>query len=557
MSKREKVLLIILAVVIALGGGYTTYAYRDEIFKKKTTPVATNDTNLNANTNANANLNSNSANITPVVDAGVTWITPEKLTNLNLFVQKDDFDCAVAGMEYYKVANLASGGEIIIDRANCGMGGNYKIIFKKDKDGKYYYLSKHNSNNGLNLTSPDNYLADYSTKTFIDYNISYGSILPPDSLVIDNGATLKKVSSAVGNSTFFSELTNATKIGVSSYGNLYRVPGKEDGVIIGRSLDLKLSDSTIVSYNPVTNFMYDDDVANITLDGKKNSDKYIKILGMSCGSHMGHTVIKPASDLTARLSEYGTTSDGDKLYYIKSENDAIVEYVYTFYKVGRNDSEIISKAEFFALKPFFIWKDSFGDYLIFLNQKYAALAECGKPVIYLYPEKPINVSVIVNAEITKSEPQYSRGWNVLANPSGKLVWNGNIFDSLYWEGQGSGVYPEINSGFVVKKEDIMLTLENHLALLGLNQKEKADFMEFWLPRMPSTPFVRLTWLGTRQMDVLAPLTVKPKPDTSIRIFLDYEGLNQEIKLEEQKLSSVPRNGFTLVEWGGLLRGNLK
>jgi len=242
---------------------------------------------------------------------------------------------------------------------------------------------------------------------------------------------------------------------------------------------------------------------------------------------------------------------------VKSENDAIVDYMYNYYKTGRNDSEIISKTEFFTRKPFFFWKDSFGDYMTFLNQDFGAMAECGKPVIYLYPEKTTKISVMVGADITKSEPTYGNGWTVTANPNGKLVWNGKTFNSLYWEGEGNGIYPEIKSGFVVPTAQIAQTLESQLTQLGLNEREKADFMAFWLPKMPKTPYTRLTWFGTREMDKMAPLSVSPKPDTTIRIFLDYAGLSKKIDLKAQQLTKVERVGFTLVEWGGLLRGNLK
>ncbi|EKD22879.1 MAG: hypothetical protein ACD_83C00217G0001 [uncultured bacterium] len=173
-------------------------------------------------------------------------------------------------------------------------------------------------------------------------------------------------------------------------------------------------------------------------------------------------------------------------------------------------------------------------------------------MIYLYPEKTTDVLVKVGADITVSEPKYGDGWQVTADPSGQLRVDGNSYDSLFWEGQGKGEYPVINSGFVVETKNIELTLKSHLTQLGLNSKESADFMAFWLPKMPTTKYTRLTWFGTRQMDKLAPLTVSPKPNTSIRIFLDYQGLDKPINLPEQKLSAPKRTGFTLVEWGGLL-----
>lgn len=559
MSKREKIMLIVLAVVIVLSGGYVTYAYRGKIFSKQKSPatIASNlNSNFAVNSNLNENSNSNKSLITPIVDPGVTWIGAQKLANLNLFTQKDDFDCDAAAMEYYKTADLASGGEIILARASCGMGGNYNITFKKDKEGRYHYLTKHNDNNGLAITAPDKYLTDYGSKTFIDVTTSYSSILPPDALTTDMGLQLKKSTSVHDAFGFFSEVKNATKVGVTNYGLIYRIQGDTDGAITDRSLVVSLADGTTVTYNLVNTFMLDDNVANVTLEGKKNTSAYVKSLSVACGKHLAQSILVPSADLPSRLSSAGTTADGGALYYVKNETDPIFDYAYNFYKTGREDSAI-SKSDFFAKKPIFFWKDGFGDYLAFLSQDFAPLAECGKPVVYLYPEKSTNVKVSVGADVTKSEPLYKNGWDVVAHPSGKLVLGGKTYDSLFWEGQGDGAYPEVNSGVIVLKENIEATLKDHLAKLGLNNKESNDFLEFWLPKMPNTPFVRLTWFGTREMDVLAPLNVVPKPDTSIRVFLDYEGLEKSVELKSQRLTSIPRKGFTLVEWGGLLRGNLK
>jgi len=55
------------------------------------------------------------------------------------------------------------------------------------------------------------------------------------------------------------------------------------------------------------------------------------------------------------------------------------------------------------------------------------------------------------------------------------------------------------------------------------------------------------------MDALAPLHITPEPDTVLRIFLDFEGFDKPIQLKPQKLSAPKRNGYTVVEWGGLLR----
>lgn len=560
MSKREKIMLIVLAVVIVLSGGYTAYAYRDKIFSKKTVaPIAVTsntNTNLADNSNLNGNANTNKSTITPIVDAGVSWIAPQKLADLGLFTQKEGGDCDFTAMEYYKTADLSSGGSIILSRTSCGMGGSYYFLFRKDIDEKYYYLSKHSANDVLSNT-PDGYLASFGSKTFVDGSTIYASILPPVALTVDNGLQLKKSANALfGLTGFFSEINNATKVGETNYGPVYKVIEDKDNPIVNRSLIVKLADTTVVDYNQDIPFVLDDGVPNVTIDGVKNTSKYIKSLVEACGYRNNLSILKSSVDLDGRLVSIGTTTQGDPIYYPKNASDAIMNAAYIFYKTGREDSAI-SATEFFAKKPIFFWKDSFGDYITFLKDDYAPLAECGKPVIYLYPSTLTKVSVSVGANITKSDPAYINGWTVMADPSGKLTLGGKTYDSLFWEGQGNGVYPEVNSGFVVAKENIKATLIDHLTRLGLNKKERNDFLAFWLPKMPSTPFVRLTWFGTREMDALAPLKVTPKPDTSIRIFLDYEGLQKATLLKPQKLSAPVRKGFTLVEWGGLLRGNLK
>jgi hypothetical protein len=181
-------------------------------------------------------------------------------------------------------------------------------------------------------------------------------------------------------------------------------------------------------------------------------------------------------------------------------------------------------------------------------------AECGKPVIYLYPTTDTQVSVKVGADINVSQPTYPlAGWTVLAHPNGQLDYQGHSYPNLFWEGTGHGIYPDKSkSGFVVSQDKLLSTLISQLSTLGLNSQESADFVEFWGPRLPDTPYVRLTWLDTADMNLLAPLQVSPPPKTTIRLFLEFAGLDQPIKLIPQRLSAPIRHGFTLVEWGGLL-----
>ncbi len=89
--------------------------------------------------------------------------------------------------------------------------------------------------------------------------------------------------------------------------------------------------------------------------------------------------------------------------------------------------------------------------------------------------------------------------------------------------------------------------------MGFTSQEIADFSEFWKEHIPSKPFTRITWFLTNEMEELAQLTIDPKPDTLIRVFVDFEGLDAPASMKPQRLPRFERNGYTVVEWGGLLR----
>ena len=205
--------------------------------------------------------------------------------------------------------------------------------------------------------------------------------------------------------------------------------------------------------------------------------------------------------------------------------------------------------------PVFFWKDAFDRYVVYKNNAGVPQAECGKPVIYLYPTKAEDVSVKLPSfiSVTKSEPAYpASGWNVHAEPSGALTLKdtGAKVSSLYWEGVGVN-YSAPTTGFIVKDGTQATFLASTLAKYGLTPSEARDFMDFWLPRMTGAPYYRVSFL-TNEWNAAAPLYVSPMPQTNLRIFMDWQKLNGPITLNAPTIKTPVRTGFTLVEWGGLL-----
>jgi|GEM_PF-978832 hypothetical protein len=182
-------------------------------------------------------------------------------------------------------------------------------------------------------------------------------------------------------------------------------------------------------------------------------------------------------------------------------------------------------------------------------------AEMGKPVIYLYPERAMEVFVLPEPElgVTISEPELGDGWEVIAYPDGSLVnlEDGSRWDYLFWEGYADLEMPE--EGFLVAHDGLERFWDSKLSYLGLNRKEIADFKEFWLEALDEDGYYVIAFVDQSELDEHAPLTVVPAPDTSIRVYFDYEVYDKPVRVKEQVLKpGVDRNGFTLIEWGGAL-----
>ena len=594
-TKRPSAWAILAGVagILIIGGG-AIYAMTKEIKVTVTSKTVTSTPATTTSTTANPSSTTVVATVTPVTDDGVVWLkTPQKLAALHLFKNLSDYFSALAdpgtdpesNITYLKVGTDHGHDIVYANVTSVDPGGDPMVAFLATDATHYKLLASRSS--AYDSTKKNPYFGpDLADGVTIDTTTTYKSVANQTTLTA-NGLSFAEVPTKT---LFPPELldSNAThligsKYADTTYGTLNRensaaasIPSTESSGNAPIALDviyLQRPDSTLGAYQLAEPafFIGGDMVPKITwTNGTTNKDVYRDDGGGSCGS-AGGVAVPVAKDISGDITAIGKTNGNETIYGFKSVDNNIVtayynEYAEDFSKsidatnaanspkiVYRDDA--VSKTDFInKYHALFVYKDALNRYIIFSNNKYGPSAECGKPVVYLYPTQPTNVSVTVGANVTKSEPAYNSGWNVYAKPNGTLTTsNGKQYDSLFWEGLGKGAYPEITSGFVVKQSDLHSTLVSQLTKLGLNQKEQSDFLAFWEPKLPTTPYVRLTWFGTKQMDELAPLTVTPKPDTTIRVFLDFAGLQKPITLLPQTLSSVKRAGFTLVEWGGLLK----
>src|SRR5437867_3033892 len=271
----------------------------------------------------------------------------------------------------------------------------------------------------------------------------------------------------------------------------------------------------------------------------------------------------------------GHTQRGEPVYELKDPNHPLLKAFYQDYLTDYE--QVVEQArrhgyrddaasgiqpprrgyeQFLAARPIFLWRDPFGRLMRFTNNDFLPIY-LAEPIIYLYPTTALEVHVEAKPlhAIKASIPAYRFGWDVVALPSGRLtgVTDRKTYAYLFWEGL-SAISPMRQEGFVIPREQVARFLERMLPRLGLNERESEDFRDAWLPRFHHAPYYFITFLSRETIDRLAPLVVTPKPDAVIRVLMDFRPLRARESVQAPNLPTPPeRRGFTVVEWGGILR----
>lgn len=189
-----------------------------------------------------------------------------------------------------------------------------------------------------------------------------------------------------------------------------------------------------------------------------------------------------------------------------------------------------------------------------------------KPAIYLYPKNKtfVNVKVYPRGNFTFTDPVYdlNRGWDVWAEPNGQLeisnfkypMSNFKYYPYLYYEAQIKDEFIEKpEEGYVVRKDEIPELLSRIMPKLGLNTTETKQFKEYWERVLPESSYYFIGIMDPSNLDYIEPLEITPKPDSVIRVSLYFEPLEQFKTVSEPNIVTPVRSGFSVVEWGGLIK----
>ena len=313
--------------------------------------------------------------------------------------------------------------------------------------------------------------------------------------------------------------------------------------------------------NAVAMVLYDHESVDFTVTDKKGNDEdYVLILPRYVGSKVRLFSIEAT----------GTDSyerDGEKEYTFDVKKDTVIQLCWMHFRHNHMwylEIETPWGDIFGSPLPYFceteeetiyIGKNWDGKNQLPYNWGEEEMVTETKPVIYLYPEEQTKVSVQLDyqGKLVCTYPEYKDGWNVTAYPDGTLTdAQGMTYNYLYWEGSSDRI-SDFSQGFCIPGSETASFLEEALAQLGLTRKEANEFIVYWLPLMEQNPYNVISFQTTAYTDV-AKLHITPEPDTMIRVFMSWYSVEEPVSIPEQELTAPERQGFTVVEWGGELKG---
>ncbi len=489
------------------------------------------------------------------VSGEIEWQRPEPVASTTLFTSGNPF---YGQPVYYKLGHFAAGGYVgadlyLVDVPCDGMCLSDTFYYLVKKGDKISLLEKESPGSSAFYPS-----APSVPGVGIDRNYSIQDLVYPNSVKGPQGQSMNLASMRAPKA--FCAYGKIKAFTDPELGDVYTDP--VDKAIEGRSSNygfyVESPDGMEVDYTIDIPFMGGDNIPKIVWNsGKKNMDDYVYTDRTGCGSFNYVSVITPdVVNPEADLQVSGSGIGGEQILEFKNPGNPYLKDFYETYYYPMDGGEKMPYADFVKIHPLFFWKDPFGRLIKFQKNSLLPVAECGKPVIYLYPHQTQKVSVKLNpvGGFSYTEPAYGSGWNVIADPQSNItnLADGKTYPYLFWEGRG-GLYQTPKQGFVVQQADVHQFLVTKLGELGLNAKESKDFMDFWEPKMQGSPYYFVAFLGNQAMDSLAPLSVDPKPDTVIRVLMDFTPLDHPIDVQGYTIRTPERKGFTVVEWGGVIR----
>lgn len=181
-----------------------------------------------------------------------------------------------------------------------------------------------------------------------------------------------------------------------------------------------------------------------------------------------------------------------------------------------------------------------------------------KPVIYLYSEteQPFSLKIKTDADLQFTYPAYQNGWNGTVSKNGTIQINGSSYPYLFWDASLSveSLKLDWQNADEITGTQVISYLTNQLDQLGMNEKEKTDFITYWGPRMQQMKYIQALWVQNDAINSIASLDISTSFHQN-RVYLIFQETSEPIErtlmLKVNPVKPMNRSGNYLVEWGGI------
>ncbi len=180
--------------------------------------------------------------------------------------------------------------------------------------------------------------------------------------------------------------------------------------------------------------------------------------------------------------------------------------------------------------------------------------EVDKPVIYFHTSETREFELSVNpaAPFSFVYPEMNGSWKGIAQPDGDIAINGSEYPYLFWESKQDYFFKSEGNGFKVEKDEVIPFLTKKLTELGLNQKEKTDFITYWGPKMTEngTSFVQFSI--DENCNQFATMNCIPAPQSLRRVYIQLAQWQPYFEnfLNDQTFTAPAVSEWAILEWGG-------
>ena len=180
---------------------------------------------------------------------------------------------------------------------------------------------------------------------------------------------------------------------------------------------------------------------------------------------------------------------------------------------------------------------------------------CGgiaKPVLYLYPKKDTKVTITFDHPeyLETTYPKFTGKWEVKAKSNGDLYdKNNKYYYALYWDEKKVHTV-DFSTGYYVEKKDAINFLEKKLKYIGLSEKERNEFIMYWLPVLEKNEKSLVYFELTQERESYNKINISPRPDSLLRLVIHIKKVDNYVDIPSQSLTKFQRKGFVAVEWGG-------